>query len=197
MRRNVGARKIYVRPGWKIGKGRNSSAKRYRDREINSRLLFGAAVIYSGIKMPGRDNVEVERPAKGNARVRHAYRKDAYRVVQRVRVIGEKVKRTRDESRIRDLSRPVTHPTECGHTSSRGERERKMERKKDADETRTSKHVLRWCIRHHKTGALDFTACRARTSTSADKIKFSRNERTDVWNRNRLGNDAYPRAERV
>lgn len=80
--------------------------------------------------MPGRDNVEVERPAKGNARVRHAYRKDAYRVVQRVRVIGEKVKRTRDESRIRDLSRPVTHPTECGHTSSRGEREKDGEKKR-------------------------------------------------------------------
>jgi len=47
-------------------------------------------------------------------------------------------------------------------------------------EARTGKHVLRWCIRHHKTGALDFTACRARirvracahtrTRTSSDKI---------------------------
>lgn len=103
------------------------------------------------------------------------------------RVIGEKVKRTRDGECGSAIYLNRSHAQPSVDTRRERERERerqkKTERKKDADEIRASKHVLRWCIRHHKTGALDFTACR--TSTSADKIKFSRNERTDVRNRNR------------
>jgi len=141
--------------------------------------------------MPARDSaMEVERPAKGNARastrVQHARIEKERRDVRRV--ISEKVKGTRASRPAIYLARSHAQPTV---DDVRRERERESGRKREgtaAKETRTGKHVLRWCIRHHKTGALDFTACRARirvrtracTRTSSDKINFTarRRERT-------------------
>lgn len=167
-----------------------------------------AGDLFRNEEMPARVSVEVERPAKGNVvyprvfSTRSITRRGASWTASlwsaRRRIASHPAcyrrKSPKDSrSRPRDLSRPVTHtlepdaPVEEAQTSATA-----------GDEARTSKHVLRWCIRHHKTGALDFTACCARAFAHTrarihgraashllrsnkirqNKVYFSRDERT-------------------
>lgn len=117
-------------------------------------------MIYSGIKMPMRDSVEVELrsrqretrvyPRVSSTRIeeRRAAPRCGCHVVRRDRVISEKVRRTRANRPAIYLDRSHAQPSV---NAPKGRRGRAKERRaKTRTETRTSKHVLRWCIRHIK-----------------------------------------------